>query len=493
MKRHFFLDKTNSIIYGSRANVGLNPILKLNYGKDISRGLIHFNIEEIKKLYKDNEINDKITFHLKMTNCFSVDGVPYEKILTSAGNSFAKRASSFTLMLFRLPQDFDEGRGFDFDSDFWIGENKSHSEEGSSWYFAQTGIPWQYEKNKVNFYSGLSWGTLIRDANLKGGIYSQNTLKSAYENYVANGKDDIIIGMQHFDFGGENLDIDITSYVKEILADKSPNYGLGLAFIPSLENTKTEFSQYVGFFTDNTNTFFHPYVEMYCHNEIHDDRDNFCIGKDNNILLYANLNGEAINLDNIPTCTISNNIGEVKVQCIRKGVYCATIPKSLLKEISPKTIIYDTWTNLSYNGDNIDDVEMETEVKSNMLQIGNKITNLSNAFPLISGIHDNENLNRDETRDIQIDFCEKYDKMRKISVSNCEYRIYVKDGSREMDVFDFTPIEHGFLKDFFTIYTQDMIPNKYFIDIRIKDKNNIKYFKDVLHFNIVSNVTERYE
>ena len=47
---HTFLDKTNSIIYGSPVNLGLNPILEMYYGMPYTRGLLHFSLEKLKRL-----------------------------------------------------------------------------------------------------------------------------------------------------------------------------------------------------------------------------------------------------------------------------------------------------------------------------------------------------------------------------------------------------------------------------------------------------------
>ena len=47
MIRHFFLDKTNSIISKSEQNLGLNPILNVSYGDGVTRSLIHFDVEKI--------------------------------------------------------------------------------------------------------------------------------------------------------------------------------------------------------------------------------------------------------------------------------------------------------------------------------------------------------------------------------------------------------------------------------------------------------------
>ena len=122
MIRHFFLDKTNSIFEGSTQNVGLNPVLHIAYGVGRVRGLIHFDIEQIKCLVDDKTFAnlDKLSFNLKMTNYFSIDSFPYEKNIVRGLTATAHRAASFDLMLFKLPCEWDEGRGFDYISDFYL-------------------------------------------------------------------------------------------------------------------------------------------------------------------------------------------------------------------------------------------------------------------------------------------------------------------------------------------------------------------------------------
>ena len=69
MIRHFFLDKTNTISTNSERNMGLNPILGIGYGCGIMRGLIHFDLSEIKNLIDDKTFAniDKLTFLQNMS------------------------------------------------------------------------------------------------------------------------------------------------------------------------------------------------------------------------------------------------------------------------------------------------------------------------------------------------------------------------------------------------------------------------------------------
>ena len=565
MIRHFFLDKTNTILENSLQNLGLNPIMSVGYGQFLMRGLLHFDINEIKELINDKTFADpsKLKFTLKMTNCFSVDTVPYDKPIHISPDFLFERASSFDLMLFKLPMNFDAGRGFDYTNDFYIQQKLAYAEDGSNWYFASKFVPWKYERekfyldapkplniNKKRYYdrkradeikedilkyitdyhdelgvkrscneSGITTfncGKIRQDLQeiyctyslneyaLHGGIYSNKTLEEEYQKYV-NGEDSIIIGTQHFDFGSENLSIDITKYIMDELSDELDptleedekkhieNYGLCLAFIPCDEKIGSYLTEYyVGFFTDNTNTFFHPYIECVYDEYIMDDRESFTLGRENNLYLYVFDDGIPTNLDKIPSCSINDE--EVPVKQVTKGVYKASIG-NLAQKLEKGAIYYDKWSKIALNGVKNDDVELEfsTRPLSNKLIISEKSYSKNSLVPSLSGINDNEKLKRGQEREVLVDFREKFSTDKRQLISTGEYRIYVYDGNRQLDVIPYTKIEKGFLDNFFKIYTNDFIPNKYHIDIKVNDGREIRFFENVLSFEIVSDVTERYE
>ena len=533
MVRHLFLDKTATIVRGSLTNTGLNPIIDLNYGVGVSRALLHFDETMIKEMVDDKTIADidKMTCTLKMTNCESVDGVPYEKHFLAGEAVMSQRAASYELILFKLPQYFDEGRGFEFTSDFWIRNNRSYSIHGANWFYSNDGMVWQCDEDKVDLTDpmisikdGVIWkfepvetkndgfkvnnenceGEIIPDGTvtetkmkktrvkLDGGVYTDERLKEEYEKYE-NGEESIIVGVQHFDFGCENLSIDITDYVKSIISGAC-NYGLGIAFAPYIEKLETTVQQHVGFFGVHTNTFFHPYVEIVNSEYINDNRENFYIGRKNNLYLYTNVDGYPTNLDNLPVCNI-DGIGKVDVKQVGKGVYCAQITLSK-NDVEEDTILYDTWSGLAVNGQEFDDVEMEVVTISSKkyLSAGSSSVLKNNVVPSFEGVNNGENLKRGEIREVVVDFRKEYTTDKKELIDGGEYRIYVKDGNRELDVIDYQPIEKAFLNNFFIIYTDDLVPNnEYFVDVRIRFGRETKYYKKALRFSVVSDVTERYE
>ena len=550
MIRHFFLDKTNTILENSYQNLGLNPIMSVGYGQFLMRGLLHFDLNKIKELIKDKTFADvsKLKFTLKMTNCFSVDTVPYEKPISIAPDFQFERAASFDLMLFKLPMHFDAGRGFDYSDDFYIKNHISMSDKGSNWYFSRTCIPWKYEFDKFDLddktlnvkkkryydrqlsekltsevlevakkYAEEEYeiskvmknlreivkNNAINDEALKGGIYDKNFIEEEYEKYM-NGEESIIIGTQHFDFGSENLSIDVTKYILDELVDElNPNlldedkkniqnYGLCLAFTPCYEKIGYEFEEYVGFFTDNTNTFFHPYIEAIYDEYINDDRESFTLGRKNKLYLYAFDDGMPINLDKMPVCSVDGVTYPVKQAT--KGVYYAILRDFGTKEDNGRIFI-DKWSEIKVNHVKYDDVELEfsTRPESNKLSISDNSYSKNQLVPSLYGINDNELLKRGEEREVIVDFREKFSTDKRMLISGAEYRIYVFDGNRQLDVIPYQKIEKSFLNNFFKIYTEDFIPNKYHIDIKVNDGREIRYFKNVLSFEIISDVTERYE
>lgn len=491
MIRHFFLDKTNTIIKDSTLNLGLNPILRIGYGQGIIRGLLHFDIAEIKSLIDDKTFakEDKLKFYLKMVNCFSVDGTPYEKNLFHQ-DDVTKRAASFDLILFKLPTEFDQGRGFNYESDFWIEGKKSTSYEGSNWYFAKNGIPWSLKTNFRKDDTG-EWNDITPTMPTeKDAISSTEILKQEYDKFKG-GQASIIVAEQHFDFGNENLSMDITDYVMKSIKTGF-NYGLGLAFAPCFEEKEREFMQVVDFFTDHTNTFFHPYVEANYSEYIQDDRESFTVGRSNKLYLYVSDNGVMKNLDKLPKCTINEN--EAKVEQATKGVYFATVGPEISK-LDSYTIYYDMWSEIECDGENEEDMEFEfvANPKARKRLIGTASMETSELEPFVYGINDDETIGKEDEREVTVSFRKKYSSEFVELTDNAEYRLYIEDGNREYDVIEWQPIEKAFLNNFFVIYAQDLIPGKYFIDIKTSIGRNKKHFKKILSFKVASNVTERYE
>lgn len=463
MITHTLISKCNTIIKDSDINTGLNPVAELNIGETISRIILNFNLSELKKTIIDNgNGSNKIKHKLHMTNCGGIN-IPFNENVNT-GYDIKKRASSFDIIAFKIPYSWDEGRGYDYHGDIIKEYNSIISKDGSNWFQPKNNYEWD-----------------------EYGIYSDEKLIEELKKYKEN-ENSVIIGIQHFDYGVENLDIDITDYINNMLANEDEFNGIGLAFSPQYKNDLKE-NKFVSFFTNHTNTFYLPYLESTMDNNILDNRANFHLGVENKLYFFVIDNGEYTNLDTLPTCTINEKKYEVKQHS--KGVYYIDISFKT-SEIDPYTILYDTWSNIILNNEILNDIEMEFVVLplEERISIGNYNNKHEIKYvPQISGINNKEKLKNGEIRELIVDFIEEYSYGKQIIPNASEYRLYVKENDREIDIYPYQPIDRKFTTHTFIIKTNELIPNDYYIDIKTKRGQNTNFFEKVLEFSIVSNVS----
>lgn len=607
-----YLDKVATIIKDSDINTGINSVAELLWGRNTSRMLLHFDESKIKCLVDDKTYPDITKLHhvLKMTNAGSPDVKELHKCYNSSIDGERKhRTSSFDLMFFLIPFDWDRGKGFDFtvkqDLNNLYTESSAVSREGVNWFQYRTGYNWKrssednnrttkdrnfifnissdkillnseggdvvlsyncsydnvYLNHKLELVEVVSSGCTIHEQvylnengniceteeskketcklvkqvisipeNKSGelqkfsfrvictvdgkkyqsnpytieqesfeyaiplttddGIYTTDTLNEEYVKYL-NGEDSAVIGIQHFDIGNENIDIDITDIVNKFISGDIVNNGIGVAFIPKYENELSDEENYVGFFTDKTNTFFEPYLETTYEDVISDDRANFILGKTNRLYLYANIGGNLVNLDEIPTCKVNET--EYEVKQASKGTYYIEI-KLPYNAFTAPTMLYDTWTNIIYQGENLGPVELDFTTKSPSVffKVGTSLPEQNAFTPTIYGVKDAEAIKRGDLRKICVLFRNNYSQNKSTVIDDVEIRLYVKDGTAENDVVSFTTMDKTFDETYFLLDTNILIPNTYYIDIRVRYGMESVIHHDVSHFKIVNDLNNKF-
>ena len=453
------LSKNATIFKGSDDNFGLNPICMLHYGRTVSRFLIKFDIDELRKCVEDGTYSDvdSLKHVLKMKNCGSIDPKKFDQTLPSYEFEGEKqRATSFTLLFTEVPDEWDEGVGFDNSFDFWLLGKQAVSRDACNWFQAKNGFKWEEE-----------------------GVVSTETLANEYDKF-AEGQESMVIARQVFDHGNEDINVDITDYVNKLIKGEKRNNGILVSFTPRLEETKTRIPNYVGFFGSHTRTFYEPVVETRYNEDIKDDRYKFYVGKTNKLYFYAVFEGSMENLDELPVCTIDGVEYPVKRQT--KGVYYAEVklPKNA---VSDDTIMYDVWSNLKYQGDEMDDVEQEFVAKK-----FNFTTDIDNTRlePVISGINDAEKMYQGDVRWVNVDFMIPYESSEYSLVNNAYYRLYVLDGNREVDVIDWDKLMTLGMHNTFKIDTRTLVPQEYVIDIKAELGRETRIFKRRLKFKIMN-------
>ena len=472
-----YFDKCNTIVKDSYYNHGINPIGELNYGGDVSRFIFHFNTDNIESYICDKTFADtsKLKHTLKMYNCASINNVLIDKkLLTSTFTGLKERASAFDLIFFLIPKEWDGGRGFDYARDLNIvGTNNALTTYGSNWYNSKTGIQWDEE-----------------------GIYSWKKLSLEYDKFSStNGNlSNIIIGRQHFEYGNEMIQLDVTDIVNKFINGEIPNYGIGVAFTPLLEIRKEKLSQYVGFFTKYTNSFYEPFIETQYQGYIQDDRYDFYLDKQNKLCFYSFLGGKPTNLDELPVCEV--NGAEIASKQITKGVYEVEVELSS-DEHSSMEMVYDTWKNLKLNGKALKDVELDfvTKESDEYFHFGTDEDVVEKKYvPSIKGIQYNEKIRRGDIRKVVVQARVPYTTNDMEVIDGMEYRIYVLDGNedRELDIYGYEPMNKATNQNYFLLDTDCLLPQRYYIDIKMVDNLEVKHFRKVLSFDIVNDVSEVY-
>ncbi len=201
-----YFSKNNTILSNSYVNTGRNPVMQLFYGDGglsepvgYSRFIFGLNLDLLKEKLDDGTISiscpDAFMTHvLKMTNTSFFD----KDLLNTSNPDGTLRSTSFDLILFRVPylngdtatpQLWDEGVGYDFyDVKDPIESDKNYSNRPSNWYQTTTIDNW----GEPGVYNNLNLGA-----------------------YPFSGL--TILDIQHFQFGDENIEFDMTSEINDIL------------------------------------------------------------------------------------------------------------------------------------------------------------------------------------------------------------------------------------------------------------------------------------
>lgn len=464
-----YFNRNNTIFYNSEANTGQNPVTELFFGNGFSRFIFNIDLEALKDKFNDKTISTgcstNIKHFLKIKNTSSFD----KELLNTKTSSGRRRASSFDLVLFRIPnnQQWDEGVGYD-SFETTINTDKAYSNRPSNWYNATIISGWTtnglYDNTNQATGTGINFSALT------------------------------IVDTQHFEFGDEDINFDMTDEINDIITGNTTTAGWGIAFYPQVENLQNLGQTYsVGFFTRHTQTFYEPYLETTYDDLILDDRNNFTTYSINKLYLYSYDNGEFMNLDENPTVTLYDNNNLVVSGCSNlttclktKGVYEVNVPNTFYDYSTP-CMFYDTWSNIKVNGITLPDKENQIVVESyeNKYSIG-----VESLEPQIFGfdfygILQNEKIVNNDTRKVGVIIKEAYSTQKLLTKVKPYYRVYVKEGNTEVSVQEWTEINRASNEYYFIFDTRDKIPNQYYIDIKVSISGQKDTYKKVMTFQIV--------
>jgi len=490
-----YFSKNNTILANSEVNTAKNPVTQLFYGKNVtkkckltgysgdtcngytgftrnldvgfSRFIFDLDLTDLKYKISNCCIPsvNSLNHTLRMTNTSNFDDtLMNDKILVDG----SRRATSFTLMLFKAVSgnSWSEGVGYDYmvapavlGPEFDI----SYSQRPSNWFSANTLTVWP--------------------------------LRGTYDN--TNPTTYTVLDTQVFDNGNENISFNSPALNAEIssLLTSPPsvtvNNTYGIAFIPQFERFSGITEAYsVGFFTRYTQTFYEPFLETTFNDTINDNRGNFNLGIPNRLFLYVyDHNGDPICFDQSPTVNIEDCNGNIiatlsstKLTC---GVYYVTLTLSVVSQPTP--IIYsDIWSNLFIGGIPQPNVTNEFIIYNNGFSIGSTAGEPKIYGYSVSGIKEDEKLTNGETRKVFISTRVPYTVDDKVLVDNLKYRLYVTQGTTQVEVIPWSSVNKTFTHNYFLLDTGWMIPNEYYLDIKATSNEQVDIYRKQIKFQVIN-------
>ena len=490
-----YFSKNNTIIANSKTNTAKNPVTQIFYGKNVSKkctftgfsgdtcdGVTGFSqtaVNGYSRFLFDldltdlrNEVNScclilnsGTTHHLKMVNTSNFDDTLLnDKVLIGD----TRRATSFTLMLFKAlsGSSWNEGVGYDYQRNIGMFEPEfdiTHSTRPSNWLSATTLNSWIYP------------GTYL------------NTLPSSYTT----------LATQYFDNGNENINFSspqLTREVNELLTASTNTISgntYGIAFLPDFENLTGLTEAYsVGFFTRYTQTFYEPFLETSYNDTITDDRSNFNINKPSRLFLYLyDYNGNPICSDTQPTVEIIDCNGVTQLQLtsttLTCGAYYIDLTISNLPQLPP--VEYeDVWSNVTINGVLQPVVTNEFIIYDNAFSIGVNAGTPKIYGYSVSGVKEDEKISVGEKRKVFISTRVPYTVEQQVLVDNLQYRVYVTQGTTQVEVIPWSSVNMSFTHNYFLLDTSWMIPNEYYIDIKATSNQQVDIYSKQIKFQVVN-------
>jgi len=506
-----YFSKNNTIVSNSLINTGRNPVIDLFFGSTngtvstpgFTRFIFDLDLDSLKEKYNNGTLGNKcctlLTGETVVTtttticindmkhNLVMYNTIKFDESLLNTYNSDERlRATSFDLVLFRIPLDkdgypqyWDEGVGYDY-----YDTNKTLlSDNGNSEMFQS------YEDKAISDRPSNWLQTTTIDFWSNPGIYDNKN--SGTTNY----NDLIIVGTQHFEFGNEDVSFDMTSEINGVLDGTITGVtGWGIAYVPAFENISGLTSNYsVSFFSRYTQTFYEPFLMTTYNDIILDDRNLLVEYQNNKLFLYVNIGGKLQNLDTPPTVSIYNTNGDpvsgmtALTSCQRTlGVYEIELPE-FVGFVTPCTFT-DTWSNIKFNGISLPNIENEFILQpfSKKFQIGT-----SSLDPQIYGfdfygIKQDEKILNTDVRKVGVVIKKAYTSNALLPYVTADYRIYVREGNIEVQVQDWTTINRTPNEYYFIFDTRDKIPNEYYIDLRVETSGQVDTYKKQIKFQIVS-------
>ena len=108
----------------------------------------------------------------------------------------------------------------------------------------------------------------------------------------------------------------------------------------------------------------------------------------------------------------------------------------------------------------------------------------------LSGVKRDEKIKRGDKRKIMVSARIPYTINESEVIDGLDYRLWVREGNTQVSVIDWQPINRAFLKNYFILDTSWMIPNEYYIDIKLTSNMQVITYTEQMKFYVVNQVDQ---
>ena len=225
-----------------------------------------------------------------------------------------------------------------------------------------------------------------------------------------------------------------------------------------------------------------------------DDRNNFFLDKANKLYLYVNIAGNPANLDTNPAVNVYDYEGNLFSAFTSAQVTHETLGVYSINLIVPttadnlETMYNDVWTGVTINSVTRPNITLDFVVKDSMdfYSIGNNDFLPKKVAVSIGGIQSGEKIKRGDIRKVIVSARIPYTVEQTQNISGLKYRLYVTEGSKEITVIDFQPVDMANNYYYFLIDTASLIPMVYYLDIQATSNLEVTTIKEAIKFEIVN-------
>lgn len=468
-----YFEKNDTLIQGNQTNNSQNPVGEISYGTPnatVTRLIFKVDLTDLAaKISADGITKNSIGSHkLVLKNTISDRN---DLLGKTSYLDIIQRASSFQLELFTVTEDWDEGSGYKFiysDQDILTFNVVTGA---TNWYQRKTDIVW---KTAGAYTTGST-------------VITGTTGVSAHTGTTITGASKII-ATQSFPKGNEDISIDITSYINNILFSGSTDFGLGLKFTHQLESGETLFRQAVAFHLKNTNTVFEPYVETTINDSVNDDRRFFFLDKQNELYLYSSAGDVTVTGVTIVDFNgrVMTTLTGSSITRVKTGVYKVSL--TVDSSVYPDAVIFNDVWGIIQNSKNkkiTQDFYLIHQDRYFNFDLTNDM-NPDNFYFSYAGVKSGEYIKRGDVRRVEVLVKELYELPDNFYPLNLSYRIFMKQGSRtQMDLIPFTPVDRTLKGYEFILDTSWLIPQDYFMELKFTN-NSLVVTKSPIMFTVVN-------